>query len=209
MVTRPSHRLAQRLDRRSLELGELIEEQDSSIRQRGLSRTWRVAATDQTGGGDRVMRRAERPLGYEARGVQASDAVHAGDLDRLRPAHRRQDRGQPPREHRLAGSRRPGEQQVVATGGGDRHRLQWDPMAAHIAQVRPRRAAVARRGDGHCRHRAAGDRVNRGPESAHADHADALDQRRLAGLGFGHDQGRDPMPPCALRDRQRAGRGAE
>ena len=61
------------------------------------------------------MRRAERrheddrPPGRQ----RAGDGVDAGHLERLVPCERRQDAREPTPEHRLAGSRRPREQDVV------------------------------------------------------------------------------------------------
>ena len=54
-------RLAQRLQARPGELRQLVEEQDAVVGERRLARLRRVRAADQAGGGDRVVRRAERP----------------------------------------------------------------------------------------------------------------------------------------------------
>ena len=68
------------------------------------------------------MRRAERTLGHQPGAAAApGDAVDARHLDRLRPRQRRQDRGQPPREHRLADP-----------GGPESSRL-WPPAAAMVS----------------------------------------------------------------------------
>jgi hypothetical protein len=69
-----------------------------------------------------VVRSSKWPGLDEAGGVQAGDAVDPGHLDRLGARHRRQDRGHPAREHRLAGAGRPLEQEVVPAGGGDLER---------------------------------------------------------------------------------------
>jgi hypothetical protein len=54
-------RLAQSLDGRARELGELIEEQDAVVGERDLAGSRGGAAADQRGAGDRVMRGAKRP----------------------------------------------------------------------------------------------------------------------------------------------------
>ena len=60
-------RLAQRLEARARELRELVEEQHAAVRERRLARLRRVGAADEPGGRDRVVRRAERPRGDQAR----------------------------------------------------------------------------------------------------------------------------------------------
>ena len=59
-----------------------------AVRERRLPRPRRRAAADQSGGRDRVVRRAERPRGDQPVGVQPGDAVDPGHLDRLGPRHR-------------------------------------------------------------------------------------------------------------------------
>ena len=53
-------RLAQRFEARAGELRELVQEQDAAVGERRLARLRRVRAADEAGGGDRVVRRAER-----------------------------------------------------------------------------------------------------------------------------------------------------
>ena len=77
-------RLAERLEARARELRELVQEEHAAVRQRRLARLRRVRAADEAGGGDRVVRRAERARGDEAgRAAQAGDRLDARDLDRL------------------------------------------------------------------------------------------------------------------------------
>ena len=76
-----------------------------------------------------------RSVDQPAAAVQPGDAVDARDLDRLRARQRRQDRRQPPREHRLAGARAVRR----AAGCGRRRRRSSAPdggrVAAHVGQV--------------------------------------------------------------------------
>ena len=81
-------RLAQRLQRRARELGQLVEEQDAVVGQARLAGRGHAAAADEADGGDQVVRRAERPLGAPARPPRCmpGDAVDARHLDGLRRA---------------------------------------------------------------------------------------------------------------------------
>ena len=87
--------------------------------------------------------RDQRPLRRE----QARDRVDARHLERLVGVERRQDARQPAGEHRLAGARRPGEQQVVAAGGRDLERAPRPLLPAHVARgrARPARRVAVRR----------------------------------------------------------------
>ena len=101
-------------------------------------------AADDRGRRRRVVRRAERAACARAalRRQEPGDGVDPRDLERRVGAERRQDPGQPPREHRLARARRPGEQQVVPAGGGDLERAPRPLLAAHVGEVRHARAAL-------------------------------------------------------------------
>jgi hypothetical protein len=59
-------RLAQGLDRRALELGQLVEEQHAAVGQRDLAGPRHAAAAEQRRRRHRVVRAAERPLVDEA-----------------------------------------------------------------------------------------------------------------------------------------------
>ena len=63
------------------------------------------------------------------------DRVDARHLERLVSRQRRQDARQPPREHRLARSRRAGEQHVVPAGRGELERPPPALLAAHLGEV--------------------------------------------------------------------------
>ncbi len=142
--------------------------------------------------------------------MQPGDAVDPRHLDRLGPAHRRQDRRDPAREHRLAGSRRPLEQQVVAAGGGDLKRQQRRGVPPDVGQVglgrRRVRGASLRRQRGQW---GAGQHVRGGPEGRHAGDLEPFDERRLTGTLARDDQAREPGPARSLGDDQRPGRVAQ
>ena len=76
-----------------------------------------------------------------ARVERARHRVHRGDLDRLASLEIGQQPGQPRGQHRLAGARRPDQQQVVPAGGGD---LEGRARLAPAPARRPGRPAGAR-----------------------------------------------------------------
>ena len=108
------------------------------MRERHFARMRHAAsAADQTGRRSRVMRRAERPMRHEGAtvGQQAGDRRNARDFERLLLAHRRQDVGQPAREHGLPAAGRTDHQQVVAAGRSDPERALGDDVPADVGQI--------------------------------------------------------------------------
>ena len=157
-----------------------------------------------------MVRRAEGTFRDQPARVHAGDAVDPRHLDRLGARHRRQDRRQPAREHRLAGPGRPLEQQVVAACGRDLEREQRRGVAADVSQIgAPRRAPVKpgsrpeapaparrrapRRPRARCRHRPP-RALRRAPPRGLAPAARAASRARRMG---------------SLRDGQRPGRVAQ
>ena len=118
-------RLAQRLQHRALELGELVQQQHAAMRQARLARAAgrcrrrRSRPSRRSGAGrGRAATTTERVLARK----QPDHRVDTRHLERLLVAERRQDPRQPAREHRLARAGRTGQEQVVAPGGGDLER---------------------------------------------------------------------------------------
>jgi hypothetical protein len=94
-------------------LRQFIQEQEAVVRQGHLPRQGPLAAADHANSGDGVVggpQGARRDEGG-APTRQAGDAMNPRGLQRFRPAHRGQDRGEAPRQHRLP---RPG-----GRGAGD------------------------------------------------------------------------------------------
>ena len=116
------------------ELAELVEEEDAAVRERDLAGPRRVAAADQPGGGDRVVRGAERARD-RATAVEAPATLAIRATSSASAAQRRQDRGQPPRRQRLPGAGRADHQQAVAAGGGDLERPAQARLAAQVGEV--------------------------------------------------------------------------
>ena len=135
-------RLAERLEARAGELGQLVEEQDAVVGERGLAGRRRGAAADQAGRRDRVVRRAERARADQpAAAVQAGDRLDARHLDRLDGRERRQDR-------RARGGRAsscPCRAARAGRGCGRRRRRPRSPGSARCGRGRRRGRARARR----------------------------------------------------------------
>ena len=103
--------------------------------------------------GARNGRRADEAT---AAAVQAGDGLDPGDVDRLGRRHRRQDRRQAAREHRLPGPGRAVHVDVVAAGRRHLERRDQRVLAADVGEVeqrlelglgrRARAAAAGRRG---------------------------------------------------------------
>jgi hypothetical protein len=88
------------------------------VGERNLAGLGAQPAADQRCHARRMMRRAERaPVGERATVELAGDRGDHRDFEQLGRRQRRQDRGQPRREHRLAGAGRADHQQIVAAGG--------------------------------------------------------------------------------------------
>ena len=142
-------RLAERLERRPLELGQLVEQQDAAVGEARLARRGAATAADDR----RPSTRCGAARGTAARSISAPSGASTPATEWMRVTssacvgvERRQDPRQAPREHRLAGARRAGEQQVVPAGGGELERAPRPLLAAYVGEVRARRASGRRRG---------------------------------------------------------------
>ena len=180
-------RLAQRLERSGAETPR--------ARRETARRGWRASPR-------RAAAASRRPPAPPARSCGAAPGTAAREIrpsacspatlwirvtsTRLGAGHRRQDRRQPPREHRLAGSRRPLEQQVVAAGRRDLERQHRRGVAAHVGQV----GLVGRV--------AAADRARR---AAAAAARPSRPRRRRAGSTPRRSRARRRAPPPAPRSR--------
>src|SRR5919112_6257564 len=107
-------RLAQGLQRRPAELGQLVEEEHAVVRERYLP--WpRVAPTPrEPGGRDGVVRRPERPPRHERPVALPAGAVYLGHLDALLHGERGQYARHSARQHGLPRARRPTHDEVAA-----------------------------------------------------------------------------------------------
>ena len=151
------------------------------------------------------MRRAERRRLDERLVMrqQTGDRMDARHLERRLRVERREDAGQPPREHRLARARRPAEQQVVPAGCGDLERAPRALVPSHVREVgRRNRLRMARRCDLVRLELAPqiGDGIGEMPERQSLDAGERSLGRRLRRA----QQPLDAHAPRALRDREHA-----
>src|SRR5205823_12055327 len=107
-------RLTQSLERRTRELRKLVEKEDAAVREARLTGARPRPSADDRRRRGRMVGRPERRRGDERspRRQKARNGVDARDLERLLAGERRQDPRKTAREHRLAGARRPTEQEV-------------------------------------------------------------------------------------------------
>ena len=215
---RPDHRhrpvlqrLAERLAGRPGELGQLVEEEHPMVGQADLAGAGDVAAADQAGDRDGVVGGPERPRRDQAgaRAEEPGRREHPGDLERLVALQRRQQAGQPPGQHRLAGAGRADEEEVVAAGGGDLQRAAGNALAAHVGEVGDPGWWGGRRGAGPSEVGPAGQPLPDLAEGGRPDDAEVRDKGGLGQVGLGDDQEPGGRPPGGQGGRQHAADGAD
>ena len=129
-------RLAQRFERLRLEFRQLVEKQHALMGERDFARPRAHAAADQRRHAGGMVRRAERPpVGQRAAFDLAGDRGDHGDFEHFGRRERRQDRGQPRRQHRFAGAGRADHQQIVAAGRGDFERALGAFLALDVGEI--------------------------------------------------------------------------
>ena len=114
------------------------------MRERNLARLGAQAAADQRRHAGRMMRCAERARAGERAFLDL--ARHRGDhrnFEQFRGRERRQDRGEPRRQHRLSGARRPDHQEVMSARGRDLQCALRAFLSLDVLQVERRTADVA------------------------------------------------------------------
>jgi hypothetical protein len=206
-------RLPEDFEDRTVELGQLVEEEHAVVREADLARPRHGPAATQARVADRVVRRAEGARGDEADAVrEARHRMNLGQLKRGLEFERRQYCRQPAREHRLAGAGRADQQDVVRAGRGDFERPLGRLLAADLAEVhlvapligeqlvavnadgaRARRGVAAQRRD----------QLDRPAQGRRAVHVNALDDGRLGRVLLGQDEVADSGLARAQRDGKR------
>src|SRR5262245_7357039 len=99
-----------------------------------LTRTRRASTSDQRDVRTSVMRAAKWTMAKQAsaRRQLAGHGVDRGDRQRLVRIERRQNTGQPARQHGLSGTGWSREEQVVSAGSGDFERAAADELPTHV-----------------------------------------------------------------------------
>jgi hypothetical protein len=203
-------RLAHDLEDLLVKLGHLIEEQHAAVGQRDLAGLRIAPAADQPGVGDGVVGRAKGPVAdqWHIRRQQPLDRVDLGDLEGLVQRQRRQDRGHAACQQSLARAGRPAHQDVVGAGRGHLEGALDMLLALDIGQI-DRVAGLAWLGQGPGVGRDVAVAVEVGGQlgqRAHRDHADAVEQRGLGGVGVRHVHRGDALA-AGDRDHRQDGLG--
>ena len=129
-------RLAQRIEHLRVELRQLVEKQHAEMGKCRFARARARAAADQRRHARRVMRRAEgaRPADAPA-GKIAGEAPDHAHFQHLGRRERREEGGQPLRQHRLAGAGRPDHQEIMPAGGRHFERALRRLLALDVAKI--------------------------------------------------------------------------
>gem|GEM_PF-5233003 len=114
-------RLSEHLEEMGIKFEELIEEENSLVRETDLSGTRVSSSSDDTDTARRMMHFAEWTGENEWMFFrqESGNRVNLGRLDDFGEIHIREDRGERFREHRLPGSRRSLHEDIVSSGSGD------------------------------------------------------------------------------------------
>ena len=203
-------RLAQRLERRARELGQLVEEQHAVVGEARLARRRDRAAADQAGGGDHGG--AARGTGRSAISPPPRRSPATLWMRVTSTASARESGG------RIEGSRRasivlptpggPESSRLCAAGGSDGQRLDDVGVAADVGEVE-----VARRGGASARSSPVGRRralaaaqdLGHLREAAGPEHVEPVDERGLERpLRAGRRGPSSPARAAALRHGERA-----
>ncbi len=143
------HRLPERLQRGSIELGQLVEKEHAVVGERHFARRHVRAAADHARIGDGVMRGSERPGSQKAADLRPGDRGDDRRHTSLALAERRQQARYRPRQERLARARRPDHDEAVASRQRDLERPPGFELAADLGEIRcgsrSRRPRAARR----------------------------------------------------------------
>ena len=113
-------RLSQKFQYRPWKFRKFIQKKHPVVGQLNFPRSGDAASSDQTRLGNRVMRKTERPVYDQRRGVveKPGNAVNFRAFQSLFKTQLRKDRSQPPGQHRLARTRRTEHQQIMGSRRG-------------------------------------------------------------------------------------------
>ncbi len=165
-------------------------------------------AAEQSGIGDRVVRRAKRALRHQRlMGRQrAGYAVNLGHLEGLFERQRRQNRRHALRQHCLARARRADRQQVVASRHGDFNGPFGGFLPLYVREILVVKGGFSEGGGRvHCQRsdrQTPGDEVRRLAQRVHRIYRQPLDHRRFLGVFRRDEDACAPFAAGAQRDGQ-------
>jgi len=179
------------------EFGEFVQKEDAVVGQRYFAWTGDGSATDQSGIGDGVMRRAERTdADQSGAGIEYSgDAMDLRGFEGFFKTKRGKNRGHAFGQHGLARARGADHEDVVAAGAGDLESTLGGLLAADVLEVDDIVLGFAQQGVAiysQGLNAVAGiDEADDVEQRLHRIDFDASNHRGLAGIQFGHDQAWD------------------
>jgi hypothetical protein len=211
-------RLAQNFEHVARKLRQLVQKQQTIVRQRHLARPRNDASANQPGIGDGVVRRAERALRHQAgsRVEHAGYGVNLGGFQRFVEGERRENRRQPLGKHGFSGAGRADHENVMAAGRGNFESALGGLLAAHIFEVDGKMLQLAEQRLSRHTHRLALDLADhsRVQQIEHVEQRrdgidiHALHHRRLGRVGRRHKQVGNTFLARQDGDGQHAGNGA-
>ena len=130
-------RLAKDFEGGTRKLCELVEKEDTAMRERDFPGNWPSPATEKTYRTHGVVWRSERPRGDEhpAALLAPHDRMYLRDLKRFLYAHGRENRWYSPSDHRLARPGRADHQEVVPAGNCNLDRRAQTLLPLHVCEV--------------------------------------------------------------------------
>ena len=180
------------------------------MRQADFTRARLRPAAHEGDARDRVMRRAKRAFTDKpgAAWQQAGHRVHGGDFERFVERERRKNPRHPSRHHRLAGTRRSNQQQVMPARTGNLDGPSRQELTVDVGKVQRMALEKGGRHCDRCRHGVVqrADGFDQGPDREDVEPAN---NRRLAGIGARQKNAGESLTPCRGRDGQHAPRGLD
>src|ERR1035441_4426404 len=210
--------LAHHLEYVARKFRQLVEKQQSVMRERNFAWPWNDSTADEAGIGDGVMRGSEWPLRHQpCCGIENSgDGMNLGCLESFFKSERSENRRQALGEHGLAGAGRPDHENVVAAGRSYFQGTLRGFLTTHIFKVDGEMLQLSEQvfsadtkrlalNDADHRRVEQFKNIKQGTDRVDID---ALDHGRFGGIGGRQNKVGNIFFACQDRDRQHAGHGA-
>ncbi len=182
-------RLAQGIEHRALEFGQLVEEQHAEVRQADFAGAHFQPAAGQRRHRGGVVRAAERAGAADAAFHQrARDRCHHRDFERFGRCQFGQDPGQAAGEQRFASAWRSDHQQVVAPGSGNFEGALGGFLAFDLREVGALGGRLGLARFGNAQHRGALEVIEQADQVRRGEDRDATRPARFGALRCRADQ---------------------